>query len=121
MPASAANHVALRLALTMFDRLNPSMRLVPCAPARLQPGALTPDRPAQCAGLQLERPLKVTFFSRAGLPPHRGRKGFLKRGEDALVGGIDFGGFEGLFGAAVGEGPGDGFAVCGETFGRWDW
>ena len=27
------------------------------------------------------------------------------------MGGIDFGGFEGLFGAAVGEGPGDGFAV----------
>jgi len=30
------------------------------------------------------------------------------------VGGIDFGGFEGLFGAAVGEGPGDGFAVAGD-------
>ena len=35
---------------------------------------------------------------------NRRRKGLLERREDALVGGIDFGGFEGLFGAAISEG-----------------
>ena len=35
------------------------------------------------------------------------------------MGGIDFGGFEGLFGAAVGEGPGDGFAVLGHLLAGW--
>ena len=49
-----------------------------------------------------------------GLLPHHHRQSLLKRGEDAVVSGIDFGGFEGFVGGAVGEGPGEGFAVGGE-------
>ena len=53
-------------------------------------------------------------MSRDELFPQGDGQGFLQSGEQGLVGSIDFGGFEGAVGGAVGEVVGKGFAICRE-------